>query len=203
LKWFFILILVLFINNGYIYSQSNEKKYDKVRKVDVGTDKKQLKQEKKAKRKENRENRENRKKVRLGKRSARKSKKGLAKQSKYSIDKDQNKRSKKTKTAYDELLKNKSSDNAPTSYASVMDQDEKDAKLKRKVAKKLKKERKKQLKNLNFGKEKGQVEQDRVFIKIRKAEKKTKRVQKGKHPDPWIKRVFRNSERKKRVKKKE
>lgn len=160
------------INASFAYSQSSDKKYKKTRKIQVGSDKKTKN-----------------KKSRSGKKSSRKNKKGKLAQNKFSIDKHSSNRKKKTGTAYDDLLK----DDVESSilYSQVMKADAKDAKLKRKVSKKVNKANKKLLKNYNYGREKGQTQQDRVYKKMRKAGKKTNRVQHGKNATPWIKRVFR------------
>lgn len=195
-----IILLLILINTSVVYSQSNDKRYSKTRKVQVGEDRKGVKQEKKLARIDKREKR---KKKRLGKRSFRKTSKGTQNQNKYSIDKELGNRSKKTKTAYDDILKSDAGGSDPILYNQVIKKDAKDAKFKRKVAKKVKKANKKLLKNYNYGREKGQEKQDRVYVKMRKAGKKTRRVHKGKNPTPWIKRIFRKDRGRTGRKKKE
>ena len=205
MKYRLIILLLILINTTFVYSQSNKQRYKDKRKVLVGAERKAAKQEKKLARIDKREKR---RKIRLGKKNHRKFNRGRIKQGKYSIDKELTNRRKKTKTAYDDLLKNDAGFEdsllwsreyqrgnieipEPLTSEQVAYRDAKQAKFKRKASKKIKKKTKKFIKNYNYGKEKGQVEQDRVYKKMRKAGKKTKRVQNGRNPTPWIKRVFR------------
>ncbi len=212
-----VILLLILINTSFVYSQSNKQRYKDKRKVLVGAERKAAKKEKKLARIDKREKR---KKIRLGKKNHRKFKRGKIKQGKYSIDKELANRRKKTKTAYDDLLKNDAGFEdsllwsreyqrgnieipEPLTAEQVAYRDAKQAIFKRKVAKKVKKKNKKFTKNQNYGREKGQVEQDRVYKKMRKAGKKTKRVQNGKNPTAWIIRVFRKKRGRAATRKKE
>ena len=205
MKYRLIILLLILINTTFVYSQSNKQRYKNKRKVLVGAEKQAAKQEKKLARIDKREKR---KKIRVGKKNHRKFKRGRIKQGKYSMDKELANRRKNTKTAYDELLKNdagfedsllwsreyqRGNIEIPEALTSeqVAYRDAKQAEFKRKASKKINKETKKFIKNYNYGREKGQVQQDRVYKKMRKTVKKTKRVQNGKNPTPWIKRIFR------------
>lgn len=224
-----ILLLILF-NTGVVYSQSNTKKrYKKAKKVKVDSEYNPTRADKKLARIEKRQKR---KKKRLGKKIKRGKKKGLEKQNKYSIDKPLANRSKRTGTEYDKQLKRKATytnplekeidttfsmkritaemlreekikSSSPLTYEQVQYNSAKDAKLKRKVAKKVKKANKKLTKKNNYGREKGQIEQSRVYKKMRKAGRKTKRVIKGKKPTPLIQRIFRKKRGRGKSRKKE
>lgn len=200
-----IILLLILINTTFVYSQSNKQRYKDKRKVMVGAERKAARKERKLARINNRDKK---RKIRLGKRNKRKSKRGNIKQNKYSIEKELASRRKNTKTAYDDLLKNDAGFEdsllwsreyqrgnieipEPLTSEQVTYRDAKQAKFKRKASKEIKKNTKKFIKNYNYGREKGQIKQDRVYKKMRKAGRKTKRVQNGKNPTPWIKRVFR------------
>jgi len=217
LNYRLVILLLILINTSFVYSQSNDKRYKKTRKVQVGAERKAERQKNKLARIDKREKR---RKIRLGKKNHRKFKRGNIKQDKYSMDKQLSKRQKKTKTAYDELLKDDASFedsllwsreyqrgnikiSEPLTNDQVAYRSAKQAKFKKKVAKKVKRKSKKFIKNYNYGREKGQQQQDRVYKKMRKAGRKTKRVHKGKHPDPWIKRIFRKKRGRTATKKKE
>jgi hypothetical protein len=107
-------------------------------------------------------------------------------QERYSIDKNIKKSKKKNEEGRGELDKKHKPKN-------VAYRDSLDAQVKRKIkeAKKHKKLVRKTQKKIDYAHELGQSEQPRVYKKIRRGHRKSKRLNKGKNPDPWYKRWFR------------